>query len=68
MNRFCSAGLEAISISALRVMSGWADVTIGGGLVEAAVIETAGDVFKAEGAVLRTFDLKLSGAARNSMF
>ena len=32
INRFCSSGLEAIALAALRVMSGWSDVTIGGGL------------------------------------
>ncbi len=39
--------------------------TIGGGLVEAAVIETARAVFNAKGAVLRSFDLKVSGAAHS---
>jgi len=32
VNRFCSSGLEAISLSCLRVMAGWSDVTIGGGI------------------------------------
>ncbi|MGD1969697.1 MAG: acetyl-CoA C-acyltransferase, partial [Desulfobacterales bacterium] len=32
VNRFCASGLEAIAQSALRVMSGWSDVVIGGGL------------------------------------
>jgi len=32
VNRFCSSGLEAISLAALRVMAGWSDVTIGGGV------------------------------------
>jgi acetyl-CoA acyltransferase len=32
INRFCSSGLEAIAGSALRVMAGWADITIGGGV------------------------------------
>jgi len=32
INRFCSSGLEAIALAALRVMSGWSDVTIGGGI------------------------------------
>jgi len=32
VNRFCSSGLEATAQAALRVMAGWADVTIGGGL------------------------------------
>ncbi len=32
INRFCASGLEAIAQSALRVMSGWSDVVIGGGV------------------------------------
>jgi len=32
INRFCSSGLEAIALASLRVMSGWSDVTIGGGV------------------------------------
>lgn len=32
VNRFCSSGLEAIALSALRIMAGWADVAIGAGV------------------------------------
>jgi len=32
INRFCSSGLEAIALASLRVMAGWSDVTIGGGI------------------------------------
>jgi acetyl-CoA acyltransferase len=32
INRFCSSGLEAIALASLRVMSGWSEVTIGGGI------------------------------------
>jgi acetyl-CoA acyltransferase len=32
VNRFCSSGLEAIALAALKVQAGWADVTIGGGV------------------------------------
>ena len=32
VNRFCSSGLEAISLAALRVMAGWSEITIGGGV------------------------------------
>ena len=32
VNRFCSSGLEAIAAQALRIMAGWADVAIGGGV------------------------------------
>jgi acetyl-CoA acyltransferase len=32
INRFCSSGLEAIAQASLRVMAGWSEVTIGGGV------------------------------------
>jgi acetyl-CoA acyltransferase len=32
VNRFCSSGLEAIALSAMRIMAGWSDVIIGAGL------------------------------------
>ena len=32
VNRFCSSGLEAIAAQALRIMAGWADVAVGGGV------------------------------------
>jgi len=32
VNRFCASGLEAIIDAAMRVMVGWSDITIGGGI------------------------------------
>jgi acetyl-CoA acyltransferase len=32
VNRFCASGLEAIAAAAMRVMVGWSDVVIGGGV------------------------------------
>jgi acetyl-CoA acyltransferase len=32
VNRFCSSGLEAIALSALRIMAGWVDVAVGAGV------------------------------------
>jgi acetyl-CoA acyltransferase len=32
VNRFCASGLEAIVESAMRIMAGWSDITIGGGV------------------------------------
>ena len=32
INRFCSSGLEAIASASLRIMAGWSDITIGGGV------------------------------------
>lgn len=42
MNRFCSSGLESIAQSALRVMSGWSDVTIGGGVESMSYVPLGG--------------------------
>ncbi len=42
INRFCSSGLEAIAISALRIMAGWADVTIGAGVESMTYIPMGG--------------------------
>lgn len=32
INRFCASGIEAIALCSLRVMAGWSDTVIGGGL------------------------------------
>lgn len=32
VNRFCASGLEAISMAAVKVQMGWADITIGAGV------------------------------------
>ncbi|BBO90792.1 thiolase family protein [Desulfosarcina ovata] len=32
VSRFCSSGLEAIAQASLRVMAGWSEITIGGGV------------------------------------
>ncbi|MEK6192917.1 MAG: thiolase family protein, partial [Deltaproteobacteria bacterium] len=32
VSRFCASGLEAIALAAMRVMTGWSEVTIGGGV------------------------------------
>ncbi len=32
VNRFCASGLEAIADSAMRIMAGWSNVVIGGGV------------------------------------
>ncbi|MBW2367436.1 MAG: thiolase family protein, partial [Deltaproteobacteria bacterium] len=44
INRFCSSGLEAIAISAMRVMSGWADITIGGGVESMSTVPMGGNI------------------------
>lgn len=42
VNRFCSSGLEAIALAALRVMSGWSDITIGGGVESMSYVPLGG--------------------------
>ncbi len=44
VNRFCSSGLEAIALSALKVMSGLADVTIGGGVESMTYVPMGGSI------------------------
>ena len=46
INRFCSSGLEAIAISAMRVISGMADVTIGAGLESMSIVPMAGNLVR----------------------
>ncbi len=44
VNRFCASGLEAIALAALRVMSGWSDVAIGGGLESMTFVPMGGNL------------------------
>ena len=44
INRFCSSGLEAIALAALRVMAGWSDVVIGGGLESMTYVPMGGNL------------------------
>jgi len=43
INRFCSSGLEAIALASLRVMSGWSDITIGGGIESMTFVPMGGN-------------------------
>jgi acetyl-CoA acyltransferase len=43
VNRFCASGLEAIAQSALRVMAGWSDIVIGGGLESMTYVPMGGN-------------------------
>ena len=43
VNRFCSSGLEAIALASLRVMSGWSDVVIGGGVESMTFVPMGGN-------------------------
>ena len=44
VNRFCASGLEAIALTSLRVMSGWSDVAIGGGLESMTFVPMGGNL------------------------
>jgi acetyl-CoA acyltransferase len=44
VNRFCSSGFEAIALASLRVMSGWSDVTIGGGVESMTYVPMGGNL------------------------
>jgi acetyl-CoA acyltransferase len=44
VNRFCSSGLEAIAQASLRVMAGWSDITIGGGVESMTYVPMGGNL------------------------
>ena len=44
VNRFCASGLEAISQASLRVMSGWSDIVIGGGVESMTYVPMGGNL------------------------
>ncbi len=44
VNRFCSSGLESIAISGMRVMSGWADVTMAAGIEAMSIVPMSGNM------------------------
>ena len=44
VNRFCASGLEAIALASLRVMAGWSDITIGGGVESMTYIPMPGNL------------------------
>ena len=43
VNRFCSSGLEAISLASLRVMAGWSEITMGGGVESMTFVPMGGN-------------------------
>ncbi len=44
INRFCSSGLEAIAQASLRIMAGWSEVTIGGGVESMTYVPMGGNL------------------------
>jgi acetyl-CoA acyltransferase len=46
VNRFCSSGLEAIALSAMRIMAGWSDVAIGAGVESMSYVPMPGNLVR----------------------
>ncbi len=46
VNRFCASGLEAIAQAAMRVMAGWSDIVIGGGIESMTYVPLGGYMFR----------------------
>jgi len=44
VNRFCASGLEAVAMAGLRVMSGWSDIVIGGGVESMTYVPMGGNL------------------------
>jgi acetyl-CoA acyltransferase len=44
VNRFCSSGLEAIALQAMRIKSGWCDVAMGGGIESMSIVPMGGNL------------------------
>jgi acetyl-CoA acyltransferase len=44
INRFCASGLESVAQSALRVMSGWSEVTMAGGVESMSIVPMGGNL------------------------
>ncbi len=48
INRFCSSGLEAIATSAARIMAGYSEIEIAGGVENMSMVPMAGNKFSAD--------------------
>lgn len=44
VNRFCSSGLEAIAIAAMKVKCGWLDIAMGAGLESMSIVPMGGNL------------------------
>ena len=44
VNRFCSSGLESIAQSAMRIMVGWSEVTMAGGVESMSIVPMGGNL------------------------
>ncbi len=43
VNRFCSSGLEAIAQASMRIMTGWSEITVGGGVESMSFVPMGGN-------------------------
>jgi len=44
VNRFCASGLESIALSAMRVMVGWSDIVMAGGVEHMSIVPMGGNM------------------------
>ncbi len=44
VNRFCASGLEAIVQSSMRIMTGWSDIAVGGGVESMSFVPMGGNL------------------------
>ena len=44
VNRFCASGLEAIALASMRVMAGWSDIAVGGGVESMTFVPMGGNL------------------------
>jgi acetyl-CoA acyltransferase len=44
VNRFCASGLEAIALSSMRIMAGWSDIAVGGGVESMTFVPMGGNL------------------------
>ena len=56
VNRFCSSGIEAISLASLRVMAGWSDVAVGAGAESMSTVPMGGNNRRPDPALSGTKD------------
>ena len=46
INRFCASGLEAIALTGMRIMTGWSDIAIAGGIESMTYVPMPGNVVR----------------------
>ena len=44
VNRFCASGLEAIALASMRIMAGWSDIAVGGGVESMTFVPMGGNL------------------------